>query len=153
MLRGDALDRSPVMMGSINEKFSFFADDKLNYDVGLYYYKVQALESVKGNGAISESNEIELIQAPLLYVPNAWTANSDGLNDFWGTVPVFVKDFNLKLFTRWGEKIWETSDRHEAFSNFFKETSINSNVFVYVITYTGWDDSVHKTSGNVTMLK
>jgi hypothetical protein len=82
-------------------------------DCGLYYYRVVARENAKSTTSFeSSSNTIELIQKPLLFVPTAFSPNGDGLNDDWLNVPSFVKTFNLKLFNRWGEMIFETNDRH-----------------------------------------
>lgn len=48
-----------------------------------------------------------------VYVPNAFSPNDDGLND--GFIPVLygyedVKDYKLRIFNRWGEIIFETSN-------------------------------------------
>jgi hypothetical protein len=39
--------------------------------------RFRALEGVGGNNAFSESNTIELIQSPIVDVPNAYTPNGD----------------------------------------------------------------------------
>jgi gliding motility-associated-like protein len=145
------------VLASTSFKQERYTDEKWNYDNGVYDYKIRALEGVGGNNAFSESNTIELIQSPIVYVPNAYTPNGDNINDLWKAVPVFVKDFNLKLYNRWGEKLWETNDKKEFFSNTFSdkfsENDIALNVLVYVITYSGWDGTVGTKTGNVTLLR
>ena len=145
------------VLTSTSFKQERYTDEKWNYDNGVYDYKIRAVEGVGGNNAFSESNTIELIQSPIVYVPNAYTPNSDNINDLWKAVPVFVKDFNLKLYNRWGEKLWETNDKKEFFSNTFSdkfsENDIALNVLVYVITYSGWDGTVGTKTGNVTLLR
>jgi gliding motility-associated-like protein len=123
----------------------------LNVDNGLYYYTIEASE----NNSIfkSISNTIELIQSPLLHVPNAFTPNHDNINDTWKPVPAFVKDFHLKLFNRWGQLIFETTDKHHHFTDEFMNDPATCDVFVYLITYTGWDGSTHTVKDNVTLLK
>jgi gliding motility-associated-like protein len=117
----------------------------------LYYYTIEASE----NNSIfkSISNTIELIQSPLLHVPNAFTPNHDNINDTWKPVPAFVKDFHLKLFNRWGQLIFETTDKHHHFTDEFMNDPATCDVFVYLITYTGWDGSTHTVKDNVTLLK
>lgn len=126
-------------------------DNRLNVDNGLYYYTIEASE----NNSIfkSISNTIELIQSPLLHVPNAFTPNHDNINDTWKPVPAFVKDFHLKLFNRWGQLIFETTDKHHHFTDEFMNDPATCDVFVYLITYTGWDGSTHTVKDNVTLLK
>ncbi len=129
-------------------------DDKLNYNNGLYQYKIIANEGVKGYGLTSTSNTIELIQKPLLHVPNAFTANGDGLNDTWGGVPIFVKEYNLKIYDRWGKLVFETNNKHQQWNGIAQDGSdAICDVYVYVITYSGWDDSSHLVKGNFTILK
>ncbi len=158
----DIIRNEPAYMQDsilVNSQFKQeqYLDEKWNYDNGLYYYKIIAHEADNGYNATSQSNTIELVQAPILNVPNAYSPNGDNINDFWKSIPVFVKEFNLKLYNRWGEKIWETNNKKEFFSNKFcdnfSQNEISLNVFVYVITYSGWDGSVNTKTGNVTMLR
>jgi gliding motility-associated-like protein len=126
-------------------------DANLNKDNGLYHYTIRAQE--RNTKFTSVSNTIELIQAPLLHTPNVFTANGDGLNDEWHPIPVFVKEYNLKIYNRWGQLVFETSDKKQLFTGQFDGNPTTSDVFVYVIMYTGWDDSSHTVKGNVTQLK
>lgn len=127
-------------------------DDSLDYDVGLYYYKVLATEGPTGKGATSLSNEIRLVQAPILRVPNVFTPNGDGINDNWRTVPVFVKDYHMQVYNRWGQFVWQTHNKYDYFSGIYKGVQPWNNVFIWQVTYTGWDNSVHFDKGNVTIL-
>ena len=69
-------------------------------------------------------------------------------------VPVFVKDYHLKIYDRWGKLVFETNDRHEQFKGRDqKGEKATGDVYVYVINYTGFDDSFHTVNGNVTILK
>jgi len=151
--RNEPMWYSDSSIGFTPDKFTFFVDDKLNYDNGLYQYTIVAEESLFGAGAYSQSNTIDLIQKPIVYTPNAYTDNGDGVNDEWKTLPVFVKDFNLKIFNRWGEKIWETNDQKASFNSIVKEQKIDIGVYFYIINYTGWDSSSHNLLGNITLLR
>ncbi len=137
-----------------------YLDNNLNYDVGLYWYKVKADRGLgkstdDSSTWVSQSNTIKLIQAPHLRVPNAFTINQDGLNERWGVTPVFVKDIHIQVFNRWGSLVFETKDKHESWQgperHSYKEKF--DNVFIYKITYTGWDNSFHSTQGDLTILK
>lgn len=129
-------------------------DLHLNHRNGLYRYQVIANESDKGFGYTSVSNEIELIQAPLLHVPNAFTPNTDGINETWNVRPVFVKDYSLQLYDRWGRLVFETHDPYEQFNGVVQNgNDATSDVFVYLIQYTGWDASSHQAKGNLTILR
>lgn len=42
-------------------------------------------------------------------MPSGITRNKDGLNDVWGTFPLFVKEYEMKVYNRYGQKIWEST--------------------------------------------
>lgn len=141
----------PIVM--LPDENYFFKDDQLDYDWGGYNYRVRASEGPGSYNAVSYSNQIYLIQPPLLHVPNAFTPNGDMLNEKWGIVPVFVKEYHLRIYNRWGEKLFETRDKHEIWNGEYKELLTSNNVYMYMITFTGWDRSVHYRKGTVTSLK
>ncbi len=141
------------LIASIHSKQFYSKDDALNYDNGLYQYKVIAFENPNGDAQISESNTIELLQLPIVYAPNAYTENGDGLNDNFQTVPVFVKDYHIQIFNRWGEKIFETKDKYKFFDSRFKEKESQGDVYFYLINYTGWNNLVYTKKGNFTILR
>ncbi len=141
----------PVVANTTYYKSTDWADKELNIENGLYYYTIEASEN--NSPFRSVSNTVELIQAPLLHVPNAFTPNHDNVNDNWNPKPVFVKDYHLKLYNRWGQLVFETQDKHHLFTNEFMNDPVTCDVFVYLITYTGWDGSIHTVKDNVTLLK
>lgn len=131
-----------------------YLDTDLDYDWGGYWYQIRAFEGVGSRDAISESNKIYLIQPPLLWVPNAVTSNDDWLNDDFGWSDVFVFDFNMKIFNRWGEKVFETTDKNARWDGKSVNSELKeSTVYVWIATYTGWDRSFHTQKGTVTILR
>lgn len=138
------------------------ADDRLNRKSGIYGYYVVANE-MSSNAPSSQgktitftaqSNTIELVQKPLLHIPNAFTANNDGLNDAFNLKDVFVKDFHLQIYNRWGQKVFESFDPENTWKGLSDDGDVApAEVYIYVIRFTGWDESVHQRTGNVTLLR
>jgi gliding motility-associated-like protein len=148
------LDGSTAVVETTHWKEPFALDHKLNKEYGLYRYEVVAYEGAGGYGATSRSNEIILIQAPLLHVPNAFTPNGDALNETFNPDPVFVKDYLLRIYDRWGKQIFESKDKHVEFDGITTDGGYaTGDVFVYHIMYTGWDESSHVRKGNFTILR
>ncbi len=150
ILRRDP-SRADSVVGVVNGGVHKFTDDKLDYDWGIYWYSVTGFEGIGGKGAKSVSNEIELIQAPLVYVPNGFTPNADGVNDSFNIVPVFVKDYKVKIYNRWGQFIWESNNKKFLWNAVYKNRDPFDNVFIWQIDYTGWDGSKHYKHGNITV--
>lgn len=133
-----------------------FKDDELDLWWGAYYYRAIAFEGKnalgEGFNAISESNDLRLIQPPQVYVPNAFSPNQDGFNDVWGVSHAFVKEYNLKVFNRWGEKVWENDFKGNQWDGSYKGKTANNDVFIWIITYKGWDGKFYTQKGNVTVM-
>lgn len=132
-------------------------DVKLNPDFGLYTYRANAIyRPYKHPGIIevSRSNKVELIQDPIIYVPNAFTPNDDNLNDSWLVNDVFVKNFHARVYNAWGQLVFETTDKNNKWNAMdFSGNPVPLGVYVYHITYDGWDTATKTSIGNVTILK
>jgi gliding motility-associated-like protein len=62
-------------------------------------------------GCISNYNfEIGYFCEPVLFVPNSFTPNNDGVNDVFMVYGEFIAEMNLSIFNRWGERIFQTAD-------------------------------------------
>ncbi len=71
-----------------------------------------------------------------LYLPNAFTPNDDGLNDefpssFYGE---FI-DYELLIFNRWGEQIYQTNDINSGWDGTYMGNDCQIDVYVYKISY------------------
>jgi gliding motility-associated-like protein len=63
------------------------------------------------NGTCKATDSLVVIaECSSVYVPSAFTPNNDGLNDIFKAFGEELKDFELVIFNRWGEKIFETKD-------------------------------------------
>lgn len=153
LFKRDLTEEMFSLRSSNKNKDASFIDDDLNIETGIFYYYVVAPENQPSIYS-SQSNTIELVQAPLLHVPNAFTPNGDGINDLWNVVPVFVKDYHCRVYDRWGKLVFETKDKKKLLS----DRDLNNDIlaedaFVYVITYTGFEGTFKQVTGNVTILK
>lgn len=74
-------------------------------------------------------------EGPLLYLPNSFSPNNDGNNDFFKAhVPpdIPVIDFKLMIFDRWGNKLFSTKDIENAWDGRYKGKILNTGVYVFV---------------------
>ncbi len=147
-------DSNPTMMQIDYFKKNQFSnsDTTMHYDWGRYCYRVDAHEAPGGHDAISQSNIVCLQQLPQLWVPNGFSPNDDGLNDVWGFLPVFVKDFHMRVYNRWGELVFETNDRHTQWDGNFKGQHSSNDMYIWYVSYRGWDVREHNQQGVVYTL-
>ncbi len=79
-----------------------------------------------------QTEQFELNQ--LMYIPNAFTPNSDGTNDCFKVYPtedVDVLDFHIQIFDRWGNLIYESLDINFCWDGFFKGSPMNPGVYTW----------------------
>jgi gliding motility-associated-like protein len=80
-----------------------------------------------------------------ILLPNAFTPNGDGLNDiFKARSFCVIADFNIQIFDRWGQKIFESHNHNTGWDGTYSGKKIQSGVFVYFISY--------KTSSHITKI-
>ncbi len=91
------------------------------------------------------------------FMPNVFTPNSDSKNEtFKGNGFTFgMKSFNLKIFARWGEKIFETEDINEGWNGtkFNVGEPMPQNVYLFTVRYVTPLNETIEQRGYVTLLR
>lgn len=91
------------------------------------------------------------------FMPNAFTPNGDGVNDgFFGKG--FLEgstNFNMSVWNRWGEMVFETNDPTEDWNGRQMNTGAFSpaGVYVYVVTFTGPRKEQMEFKGFATLIR
>lgn len=110
-------------------------------------------EEKDGEQTFSQSNEICFFFEPELYVPNAFTPNNDGLNEGFLTKGIAIQDFELQVFSRWGELLFETKDINEPWQPNYRDVDVQAGVYPYLIKYTDYNNKVYSKSGTIHLIR
>lgn len=97
-----------------------------------------------------------LIQGPIiLYVPNAFTPNNDGINDVFRVNGNGIMRYNIKIFNRWGEKVFESDDIDEVWdgSHVGGEYYVPNAIYTYVIEVKGFDTDAFERVGHISVMR
>jgi gliding motility-associated-like protein len=73
-----------------------------------------------------------------VHVPNAFTPNTDGINDQF--LPVIGCDFtnySMRVYNRWGQMVFLTKDPMEGWNGMNESKPSEVGTYVWYITYTG----------------
>ena len=92
-------------------------------------------------------------QDKILYIPNAFSPNGDGINDIFLAYSAGVKEIDFSVFNRWGEKIFFSNDISFGWDGYYKGSLMPPSVFVYYIQVTYLDGDVRTAKGSVTLVR
>ena len=79
---------------------------------------------------------------PFYYVPNTFIPDGDGVNDVWNVVfsnPEDVKKYNMQIFDRWGELIFETTNIYQGWDGTYRNNQCQDGTYVWKLSFS-WDD-------------
>ncbi|NQX92906.1 MAG: gliding motility-associated C-terminal domain-containing protein, partial [Flavobacteriales bacterium] len=79
-------------------------------DPGDYEIQLLGLNTVNGCRD-SLKISVEVLEEPVLYLPNAFTPDGDGTNEVFGVHTVHQFEvYSLMVFNRWGQIVFESTD-------------------------------------------
>ena len=89
-----------------------------------------------------------------LNMPNAFTPNNDGVNDvFRVKYPQFIKLFHMKVFNRFGAKVFETYDVNNGWSGKLNSIDQPIEIYVWTISVTNNDGIAQTYKGTITLIR
>lgn len=88
-------------------------------------------------------------------LPQAFSPNGDNLNDSWGLQGAKnIILYNLSIFNRWGEKIFETTDPNIQWNGSFKGEPAPTGIYGYTLDYEYTPQSIRRVqSGEVMVVR
>jgi gliding motility-associated-like protein len=87
------------------------------------------------------------------YFPNAFSPNSNGLNDYFMGYGVGITSYRMQIFDRWGEKLFETTDLHTGWDGTFKGKICPSGVYVVKFDLAGSIQEPIERIGSVNLIR
>lgn len=134
---------------STDQHPSFTFDDYGAYDV-------QLLVTSPGGCIDSITYTVVIDEEAIIYVPNAFTPDGDGVNDFWGPVMQGFdeEDYTLFVFNRWGEIIFESHYQGIMWDGTTKGQAVKQDVYVWkILAKQATDGAKKEYVGHVTLLR
>jgi gliding motility-associated-like protein len=91
-----------------------------------------------------------------IYCPNAFTPNGDGNNDLFQPKGFGIVKYQLLIFNRWGEKVFQTSTFEEGWDGKFQGKGgsiLEEGTYTWLINVTNVYGKSHEVKGHVTLIK
>jgi gliding motility-associated-like protein len=106
----------------------------------------QLFDSVEISGGTSSG---------MLYVPNTFTPNANGTNDYFYAVGDGITQFTLRIYNRWGQLIFITDSMTQYWDGTMNGIKCQNDTYVYIIDYRtecGGENDYRKM-GHVNLLR
>ena len=92
----------------------------------------------------------------VVYVPNSITLDGNNLNDSF--LPVFsdnsqIKTYRLVIYNRWGELIWQTTDKNAAWDAIYDGKICQDGVYTWKLTYSRENNYTQILVGHVNLIR
>ncbi|MFK8102061.1 MAG: gliding motility-associated C-terminal domain-containing protein [Saprospiraceae bacterium] len=119
-----------------------------------------AVTVISNNGCIlSAEITVYIDQTKAVYIPNTFSPNGDGVNDFFS---VFANEKQveevqvLRVFSRWGEQVFEAKRiqpnvETQGWDGFFKNEQMNPGVLAYYAEILFVDGTIEIYKGDITL--
>ena len=102
----------------------------------------------------SVSTRVEIKPEFTIYIPNAFTPDGNGTNDYFSAKGADINEFKMMIFDRWGELIFQTNDIGKGWDGRANNGSgiAENGVYVYKISVRDFEERYHDYTGHVTLL-
>jgi gliding motility-associated-like protein len=122
-------------------------------DTGTYWIKL----IVTTDKGCKDSSMKRVVIGPdiIIFVPDAFTPDNAGPNENNTFKPYVInnKTYEMLIFNRWGEKMYETTDLTKGWDGNYKGQPAQDGVYVYKMMVTSLEDKVFHYNGTFTLIR
>lgn len=152
-------DGTWLMLGTKNGNDTSFTDN-ISPIVGQSEYCYYVVAHKNGPPAfpnrdiniVSNSNIACSPVRTTLYIPSAFSPNNDGINDRLVVKGLYIKNFKMTIFNRWGQVVFKSENVDQTWDGTMKSEAPIMDVYHYSINALGSDGKPINVSGNVTLI-
>jgi large repetitive protein len=148
-----------LMVQDINDSgalSTFWNTAELETDIlvnqsGMYYCTVS-----NACGSYTDSIFVTIIDCEtMLYAPNAFTPNGDGINDEWNIHGHLMEDVDLKIFDRWGLLVFTSRDLVVPWLGQYLDGAhfVCNDNYHFIVDYTDFRGNRQRQTGVVSVIR
>ena len=113
------------------------------------YYVLHVSDSL----GCTASDSVQINMEGILYVPNTFTPNGDGVNDVFEIQGENINEFQLWIFNRWGEEVYYTNVMTDYWDGYYKGKLAQIDGYSWEIRYSDYNNTQHKKVGFICVAK
>ena len=119
-------------------------------------YNVQLITTSELGCVDTMDHELIVFPEVLIYAPNAFTPDDDEHNQTWSVhmEGIDIYDFELLIYNRWGEIIWESNDISVGWDGTYGGQMAPAGAYTWIIRTKGLlDDDKYTYNGHINLLR
>lgn len=109
--------------------------------------------AISNSGRVSNSNLWKAEQKGAFYLPNAFTPNGDGLNDEFHAEGLFIKEFKIEIWNRFGEGVFAGTSFRQGWDGKVNGQVAPVDTYMYKVEATDKLGVTYKRTGTLQLLK
>ena len=142
---GEYYDLSPI---ELLYNIDFSGPDQVKFDADT----IVSLQYIDRNGCAFFLNLPILIE-PALYIPNGFTPDGDGLNDIFKAIGVNIKNFEMRIYNRWGQLVFQTRSLNDGWNGGLNGYYCPDDIYNYIVEYSYHTTELKVKRGFVTLMR
>ena len=99
------------------------------------------------------SSDIRVNPVFTFYIPNAFSPNNDDINETFYGSGTYILDYQMFIYDRWGELIFEAYEEQDHWDGSFKGQAAKQGVYVYKFKLIDVNLVPHEYKGHVTLTR
>jgi gliding motility-associated-like protein len=89
----------------------------------------------------------------LIFVPNAFTPNNDGVNDILYVYGTTIATLEMRIYNQWGQQVFETKDKGRGWDGTMSGRKQPVGVYTYALRATLQDGTTIQKRGTITIVR
>ena len=101
----------------------------------------------------SSSSYVTITYDAVVYVPNTFIPDDDGLNDLFQVYGGNIKQMECLIFNRWGELVYTLNSINDSWDGTYKGEKCQDGTYTWKLTYQDFLFHKYQLSGHVNLLR
>jgi len=99
------------------------------------------------------THRFEVNDFSTLYIPNTIVANKSSINNYWKVYGTLIKNIEVSVFNRWGEKVFESNELQKAWDGTFAGKICPEDTYIYLIKSEDLDGNQKQYLGHLHLIR
>ncbi|MEY3397715.1 MAG: hypothetical protein RL220_309 [Bacteroidota bacterium] len=117
------------------------------------YYTITLIVENEGGCTDTASKNICILPPTPVFIPDIFSPNGDGNNDFLFVRSQGIISFDFRVFNRWGEEVFQTSDIGKGWDGYHRGMPCQQGSYAYFIRANLNDGQEYENKGEIVLIR